>query len=52
MYHACESPIIPYYACDHECPIIPRIMLAKAVTYNFQNDAGTLGSGLHTAIYS
>ena len=32
------------YAC--ECPIIPRTMPAKSVTYNSQNYAGTLDSGL------
>ena len=26
-----------------ECPIIPRIMLAKTLAYNSQNCAGTLG---------
>ena len=26
--------------------LFPRIMPAKLVTYNSQNDAGTLGSGL------
>ena len=32
------------YAC--ECPIIPRIMPTKSVTYNSQNYASTLGSYL------
>ena len=35
-----------------ECPIIPRIMLAKTVAYNSQNYAGTLGSGLAGIIAS
>ena len=29
-----------------KCPIIPRIMAVKLVTYNSQNYAGTLGPGL------
>ena len=36
------------YTC--ECPIIPRILPAKLVTYNSQNYASTLGSGLSLAI--
>ena len=39
------------YVC--ECPIIPSIMLAKLVTYNHQDYASTLGSGLlcyHVAV--
>ena len=47
FHHAYEHPIILKYAC--ECPIIPRIMLAKTVTCEFQNYAGTLGSGLSKA---
>ena len=32
------------YAFEH--PIVPRIMLAKLITYNSQNYAGTLDPGL------
>ena len=44
LYHAWEynSKII----INCECPIIPTIKLTKLVTYNSQNYAGTLGSGL------
>ena len=44
FHYALECTIILNYAC--ECPIIPRIMPAKSVTYNSPNYAGTLGSGL------
>ena len=43
--YSCNMPRnVQNYAC--ECPIIPRIMLAKTVTYNSQNYAHTLGSGI------
>ena len=34
-----------------ECLRIPRIMPAKSVTYNSQNYAGTLGSGLNESYW-
>ena len=44
-----ETCTVTNHAC--ECPIIPRIMPAKLilVTYNSQNYANTLGSGLQTS---